>query len=898
MGGAASAALMSRAAAQGVEATGGVDATLLVTGGAVAFGLGATVWAIKVAMAGRTATLDWSRRLAAMEATLDSSESILASHPGLVLVWDDTEDELEAGWGDPRILGGPAALATLLTYTDHSDERGDNPASGLLEALGDLPLEGDQNRSAAPTLREKVATLRTHGIVFSGAVITDEGRPIECDGRVAGNQVTLWLTDPVVRLAEEAGVVGQARDRAADLHGALNQLDRAPIVAWRRGSNLALEWVNQAYVEMVEAINFAEVIDNQIEIDPAFRPIAERAKEEAERSGRRGTDGVVAVNVKGQRRLLRVIEVPMHGSVGASFGGMAIDITRQERAQLDLKRQQRAHKMTLDQLSTAVAVFDAAQSLEYSNQAFLDLWGLDVSILRTRPSHGELLDLLRHAGKLPAKEDFNAWKTNELRLYTEVQGEDRSANEGAAPDEIWDLPEGKTLRVRHQRHGLGGVSVVFEDITETLRLQSRFQTQISVQRATLNTLAQGVAVFGVDGRLALHNRSFETLWSFSRDQLDDRPHWDSLSEPMAERGRDVDEGLARLKDRIVSLAHEDRVSRVGEELTLKDGRILLPATSPLPDGATLVTFLDITDAREREKDLEIRNQILEDADRIKTRFVDHISYQLRNPLNTIIGFAEMMESEMVGPLNDRQKDYAATILTASNHLLDLVNDIIDLAAIDAGRLGLELQEVDVRDLLESAAMFAALKAEDSEISLKVDCPKDIGTLKADERRLKQVLFNLLANGFSFTQAGGQVVLGARRDGDAIRIWVEDTGRGVSPQDQATVFDRFESAGPGAGAGLGLALVNSFVELHGGFVRLASQEGAGTVVTCHLPVDGPDTLVIDEADEGPDPEGLLADDTGGPSEDQAVPDAAADDGDDLKGESDVPAKRPAEAAPRA
>lgn len=841
----ASAAPAGEAAAQ-VAAS--LDPNLVLTGGAVLFGVAAALWAVRLSVASRNATVDWSRRLAEMEAKFEISESILSSHPGLVLVWDDTEQDLEDGWGHPRVLGGPAALASLLAFVPDEMAAFGDPAQSLCHVLGNLPLEGDESRAAAPTLKDKVQSLRAHGVAFSGSVVTEEGRPIECDGRVAGNQVTLWLTDPVVRLAEEAGVVGQARDRAADLHGALNQLDRSPIAAWRRGPNLDIEWANQTYLEMVEAINLAEVVDNQVEIDPEFRKVAEKARAESSRPGRRAVDGVVTVSIKGQRRVLRVVEVPMHGSGGASFGGMAIDITRQERAQDELRRQKSAHQKTLDQLSAGVVVFGSGQQLEYYNHAFADLWKFADADLRARPTHGEMLDMLRHHGKLPAQADFSAWKDSQLRLYTEAAADDASSIEGEAPDEIWDLPDGKTLRVRQQRHALGGVTVVFEDISETLSLQSRYATQISVQRATLNNIAQGVAVFGADGRLALHNRSFEEMWSLNREQLHDRPHWDLLEGVMVERAREAGESLKALKNRVVSFGHEDRVQFVGDEVTLKDGRILLSATSPLPDGATLVTFLDITDSREREHDLEIRNRILEDADRIKTRFVDHISYQLRNPLNTIIGFAEMLDGEMVGPLNERQKDYAATILTASNHLLDLINDIIDLAAIDAGRLGLDMAEVDVRELLAGAATFAALKAEDSQIRLKVDCPKDVGTIKADERRLKQVLFNLLANGFSFTDAGGEVVLGARREGEVVRIWVEDTGRGVSPEDQATVFDRFESAGPGAGAGLGLALVNSFVELHGGFVRLSSQEGAGTIVTCHIPVGGPTKPLRQQMDD--------------------------------------------------
>ena len=271
----------------------------------------------------------------------------------------------------------------------------------------------------------------------------------------------------------------------------------------------------------------------------------------------------------------------------------------------------------------------------------------------------------------------------------------------------------------------------------------------------------------------------------------------------------------------------------------RDERTLAFGTEPLPDGATLAHFLDITDSKEREKELKERNAILENADRLKSKFVDHVSYQLRTPLSTIIGFSEMLDGQMFGVLNDRQKDYVASVLSASYHLRDLINDIIDLAAIDAGKMELERKTTDVRSLLESAATFAALKAEDTQIQLKVDCPKDIGAAELDERRIKQVLFNLLSNAFAYTSAGGAVTIGAARSNGALKIWISDTGRGISPADQAKAFDSFESRGPSAGVGLGLSLVERFIKLHHGWVRMESKEGEGVRVTCFLPENYPE-----------------------------------------------------------
>ena len=814
-----------------------IEPTLAVTLGAVFFAIAVLLWAVRVASSSNHLTRDWSRSLAQMEAQLEKSESILASHPGLVLVWAETNVQLQEGWGNPRVLGGPAALASLINFASDDPEAFFRPAESLLNAFGDLPLAEDHMGPKTSTLSEKVQLLRSEGLSFSGTLLTEEGRSIECDGRVAGDQVTLWLTDPAVRLAEEAGVTGQVRDRASDLHGAFNHLDRAPIAAWRRAPDLKLEWVNKAYVEMVEAINMEEVITEQREIDPSCIGVAEKAKTEHQRSGRKAADDLIRVNIRGQRRVLRIIEQPMHASGDrVSMAGLAIDVTRQDKAQEELRRHQEAHRQTIDQLGTAVAVFGPNQQLEYYNQSFVELWELEEADLLHKPSHAEILDRLRHLEKLPAQSDFGRWKTEHLAIYTEEDGD--------RPDETWHLPTGRTLRVAAGRHALGGVAIVFEDITQTVELQTLYQTQIKVQRATLNNLAEGVAVFGADGRLALYNQAFEDMWGLTDEQLKTAPHFDALQTEFATLAPRAEDVFTSMKRRIVSFSPQERQTQVGEKpFNLRDGRWMGYATSPLPDGATLVSFIDVTDSQERQKELEVRNQILEEADRIKTRFTNHISYQLRDPLNVIKGFAEVLENEFAGPLTDRQKDYTAAIVASSLKLLDLVNDIIDLAAVDAGQLDLEMGWVDIRALMDNAKTYAALKAEDSQIKLIIDCDSEIGKIRGDERRLKQVVFNLLSNAFQFTEPGGEVTLGAEREGEMIRLWVADTGRGVTPADQAKVFERYEAAGPGAGAGVGLALVDSFVSLHGGFVKLQSREDEGTMVTCHFPVDGVATSAL-------------------------------------------------------
>ena len=810
-----------------------LDPFMVGIAGAAALTTASVIWAIRVSAATRNLSVNWSERLAEMEARLEKSDSVLSAHPGLVLVWEDDNDSVQEGWGNPKILGGPAALASLLSYSKSNDDKEfSSPVDQLLSVLGDLPLNED-SAEAPQTLQNKILDLRSHGVAFSGAVVTPDSRSIEVDGRVAGGQVALWLTDPAARMAEDGAIFGAFHERAADLHGSHALLERAPFPAWRRNADFELVWVNRAYSEIVEAPSPVDVIKQQIELDPTLKKLSANAV-----GNHKPEEGRVIVNSAGQRRVMKVIETPLHGSSDAAIGGYALDATELDKAKIDLKQHIEANQRTLDQIQTAVAIFGASQNLVYNNSAFQKLWAIEDAELGGRTFHGELLDKLRFDGKLPEQADYDAWKAAQLKLYTEELSAPGSERDGIVPDEIWYLPDGRTLRVAKQRHPLGGVMAVFEDITEQISLEAKFNTQIKVQKATLNNLAEGVAVFGADGSLKLHNKAFQKLWRINNEALEKQPHIDTIANYFDKKATNAATALANMRRTITSKSPDDRVPTTEIEFALDDGRTIAFGSEPLPDGATLVHFLDVTDSREREKELKDRNAILENADRLKSKFVDHVSYQLRTPLSTIIGFSEMLDGQMFGILNDRQKDYVASVLSASYHLRDLINDIIDLAAIDAGKLEIDRKPTDIRALLENAKIFAALKAEDTQVALNVNCPKDIGTAEIDERRVKQVLFNLLSNAFSYSGAGGTVTLGAERSNGIVKIWVSDTGRGISPTDQAKIFDAFESRGPSAGAGLGLSLVEKFVKLHGGWVRMDSHEGKGAQVTCFLPEQQP------------------------------------------------------------
>jgi signal transduction histidine kinase len=249
----------------------------------------------------------------------------------------------------------------------------------------------------------------------------------------------------------------------------------------------------------------------------------------------------------------------------------------------------------------------------------------------------------------------------------------------------------------------------------------------------------------------------------------------------------------------------------------------------------------------QRKALAASNERIADANRqlaaateAKTRFLANMSHELRTPLNAIIGFADVLGQRMFGELNAKQSDYLADISTSGRHLLNLVNEVLDLSKVEAGRMELEPSEFAVADTIRGALAFVRERATHHGIALTDESPANLGTLVADERKVRQVLLNLLSNAVKFTPDGGAIGVRARRSDGEIQVSIRDTGIGIAPEDQAKVFDEFQQVGRPSdrsreGTGLGLTLAKRFIELHGGRIWIESELGKGTTFTFAIPV---------------------------------------------------------------
>ena len=608
-------------------------------------------------------------------------------------------------------------------------------------------------------------------------------------------------------------------------------LDTPPIPMTLRGENGEILWCNQAHGKLLGCTP-AAIIAQQKEISirsknkTGAKDLAKAALIEG-----RARHIEAHVIVEGTRHHVQMTELPL-----PSFRmtlGVTQDITREEELEQELSRYVVANKELLEQLSTAIGIFGPDHSLEFFNSAFAQLWNLEDQWLNTRPKLGDILEKLRESRHLPEQADFRKYKQSWLDMFTRLIG---------PHEDMLHLPDGSALRMLVVPHPMGGLMMTFEDVTSRLELESSYNTLIAVQKETLDNLAEGVAVFGGDGRLKLWNPSFAELWGFNPENLDAEPHITRLAERMATFFDTENPEAQRAK--IIGHALERKIQ--DGRMQRSNDTLLEFATVPLPDGGVLISYFDITDTVRVENALREKNAALEAAEQLKTDFLANVSYQLRTPLSTIMGFADILDHEYFGDLNTRQKEYTSGIQEAGGQLLSLIDNILDLSTIEAGYMELEQTTFSIHDMLEGLHELTQDWARKEKLEVTLKCPENTGNLTADERRIKQVLLNLIRNAINFTPEGGSVSLEASRKQDHIELCVRDTGIGIPADQQERIFEPFEhshadprkageSAASRHGAGLGLSLVKNIVELHGGTISVESAENKGAAFFIRLPL---------------------------------------------------------------
>ncbi|MEM6858661.1 MAG: PAS-domain containing protein [Pseudomonadota bacterium] len=751
-------------------------------------------------------------RAKALQTSLGRMQSLLDAAPAIPMLVR-VDGRIEAPERLARWLGFPQMPKYL---SELSRDDGLTPAQ--VEALSEKVRL--TQKSAAPfqmsvTLPGSKRALALHGVLADPQVSP-------------GGAALVWVFD-FSESEDELSRLRQSAARAeADFTALIGLIEAAPMPMWFRRQDMAIQLVNQAYVDAVAAASAEAVVQGQIELLEADgeRTPAEIARDSLSRQAK--TERTVAATIHGARRTLRVSDLPL-GTEGVA--GYAIDIEEQQQVMREFRAYREAQRAMLDQLSIGVAQFDGDERLTYTNLPFRRLFELGADI-GDGSEAGEVaferfLAEAREKGRTPEVRDFPEWRRERVEWFGQPD----------TKDENWPLPGGTHLRIVAQPMPDGGLVMLAEDRTESLALSATRDTLLRTRTATLDSLFEALAIFAPDGSVQLWNRSFAPTWGLAPEFLDTHPSAQGLLDAIADN-------LISAKDAgkigaVVRAATLDRRDKKGQ-VELADGRTLRFAGVPLPDGNGLLTVLDITDSQKAEKALRERAQALEEADSVKTRFLANMSYEFRNPLTSIGGFAEMLASGAAGDLNSDAREYVQAILTSVAQLTEQVENVLDLSQSEAGLMPLAKEKIELLPFLTT--LIRNREAAIIEAGLGLDLKGKKGRFAmADPRQLARAVGHLLDNAIKGTPKDGQILVEAPKPGPqddwSAAIVISDNGTGMDADTLAQAVGAGSAGGHSRSdvrTGLGIPLARQLIEAHGGTLELTSEEGVGTTAIIVLP----------------------------------------------------------------
>jgi signal transduction histidine kinase len=734
-----------------------------------------------------------------------SLRNLLDLSPGRPLVVR-SDGSIEADHRLLREIGIEKAPKTLSGLA--GDERG-----LVSEDLGELAA---QVREAAISGGQVQAQVRVSG---SGRVLDVRGAPAPAP-EPAGTLV-LWFFDTSAAESERAKLAQRLDQTEAALDALTRLIEAAPFPMWYRGPDLNLGLVNSAFVEAVEGRDAADVIAraNELVGDTNEAKAAALAAVESGKPTARTQPAIV----RGERRMLEIVNVPLPTGAVAGFG---LDVPSLEDARSELARQMQSQRDLVERMTAGAAQFDADRNLSFFNRPFASMAQLEPEWLNERPEFDQVLERMREHNRLPETRDFPTWKAERRDWFTSPE---------EMIEEDWMLPGGDHWRVVGQPLRDGGLRIFLEDRTEHARLASARDTLLRVRSATFDNLFEAIGVFASDGRLYLWNSRFSQVWDLDEEWLAEHPRIDEMVPALARKL--VNPTAAAQIREMVRKTMSERQPANGR-ITLTDGRHFEFAAVPLPDGNALFTLVDVTDSTRIEAALRERATALEQADRIKTDFVANMSYELRTPLTSIGGFAEMLHQGYAGKLAPAASEYVQAILESVERLSKLIDDVLDLTQGDVG-IALERERVDIAGLCKAAVEKLEPRISEKGQKLQTEIGDSSGFVIGDARRLRESIEHVLENAIGYTDRGGKIRLKAWGDKERAFIQVSDNGAGIAKKDLPRVFNRFDRVAhdPSRGEaalGLGLPLTRQFIEAHGGKVDLVSAKGKGTTVTFTIP----------------------------------------------------------------
>ena len=492
--------------------------------------------------------------------------------------------------------------------------------------------------------------------------------------------------------------------------------------------------------------------------------------------------------------------------------------------------------LLINSLPLAVAVLHVNDQqyvcLSLCNREFIKLWSLDTNYLDKNPSLTSFLENLRDNRLLPEQADFKKFRNhiNKLAILDKKSSEE------------WHLPDGSTLNIIISPLYDAQKLLIIEDLTPQLKIERAFNELVKVHQMTLDHLQEGIAVFGSDGFLKLHNSAFKSIWEIPEDTISDTFHMVDFLDA-TRRILPVKKNWPECK---VKLSGRLMGRKPGtKHIECNNGIILEGSNIPILNGAVLLRYINISDSFKLEHTLKLqalemtaRAELLAGESRLKSEFLTNLSHEIRTPLTTIRGFSELLAENYFGKLNKRQQEYIDTICNVSDALAQLVNEVLDLSAIEADLLKCNIESFDLHNNLIEILGLVKERVRQKKLKLEFNCPIDIGHVSADIKHFKQCLLHLLSNAITYSGSGGKITIFAKRSSQGVLIDIRDTGIGIPKKDLERVFKAFERSNLDnsikEGTGLGLTLVRALFELQGGNIKIKSKLNQGTSVSLFLP----------------------------------------------------------------
>lgn len=695
-----------------------LDENILLTPwvfGAFVFFAGIVVYAVWLHIQKGTTTTSWSESLL----------SILESSNLPWLLYTSKGKGFRCSNDLSELLGSSKNLENFNDVFEFLNKEG---AESLKFALKKL-LRGQK------TIRTQVMNHRGEALYVKATLVLPQRQILIWWQNLTSEQkLTQKINEQVTLLQEERKLL-------------LYLLDSLPTPVWFRNQQGLLEFCNKSYAQALDLPQETIITQNRLLWGYNSTSFKQELSEPL------NTEIKKYLIFDGERRLMS-----FHETADEELGiaGFAVDLTELKKALSELERHTAAYREVLENLSAGVAIYGSDKRIKFFNQAYSRMFDMDENWLHSGPTLGEVLDDLRQRRTLPEHADYAAYKKNQLQMVTTILHPFQ---------ELIHLPDERTLRKITSPHPMGGIFYIYEDLTDSLILERKYNIQMAVQRTSLDNLFEGIAVFGSDGRLRLTNAAFRRIWDLSANQCKEGLHMSAILDS-CQNFFDEHKDWNLRKSKLLAAA-TDRIPKK-KQVYRQDGSVVDFSYIPLPDGSHLMSCIDISDTYRMEKILRERNEALEKADQLKSELITRVSSELKSPAGEIQKVIEILYKGTQGELNKKQLDKMKSIDKSAIKLLKFADDILNLAKVEAVNSYSKEENISVcpflRNLIEE---MTAKYTDKSGISFTIDCHEDVTTISTDPLQLRQIFSNLLEECFERAKTQQEIPIHVSRENQDI-----------------------------------------------------------------------------------------------------------------------------------